>query len=131
MYVVRYPPLAITVGLVQIVNAFWGALRQFKVVDPRDGGMFATSIWFGWLLQLALQIMAQSMSLPGKTLAAFPPTVTAFAFGVNFMPAYLDSKANQIPEKISPEYYGLPAAKEGGGDDKDCQVDEEASKHSM
>jgi len=107
MYLVRYPSLAITVGVVQIVNAIWGMLRQLGVVKPQDGGAFVSSIWLGWLVQLVLQNMVQPSILPGNPAAAAPPTLTAFGFGMNFMPAFLDSKANNLPATITREYYGL------------------------
>jgi hypothetical protein len=136
MYLIKYPSLAITVGVVQVcavetaltccllvlslpsywiilsdlsqvLNGFWGILRQCRVFQPNDGGAFVCSVYFGWLVQLVLQIMVQPSILPGTAFLQVPPTVTAFAFGMNFMPAYLDSKANSLPAEISPEYYGL------------------------
>ena len=107
MLLIRYPSLAITVGLVQIFNAFWGALRYFGVLKAQDGGLFVSSIWFGWIVQLILQIMVQPSILPGAVAARAPPTLTAFAFGMNFMPAFLDSKANGMPAETDRAYYGL------------------------
>jgi len=51
--------------------------------------------------------MVQPSILPGNPAAAAPPTLTAFGFGMNFMPAFLDSKANSLPATITREYYGL------------------------
>lgn len=107
MYLITYPSIAIAVGCVQILNGLWGILRQCGVLKAEDGGAFVASIWFGWLVQLVLQIMVQPSVLPGGTAAAVPPTVTAFAFGMNFMPAYLDYKANSLPPTISRAFYGL------------------------
>lgn len=107
MYVVTYPSIAIAVGCTQILNGFWGILRQCGVLQAADGGAFVTSIWVGWLIQLCLQIVVQPSVLPGGTAAAVPPTVTAFAFGMNFMPAYLDYKANSLPATLDRSFYGL------------------------
>jgi hypothetical protein len=35
-----------------------------------------------------------------------PPELAAFCFGINFMPAYLDSKSKSLPTSIEPTYYG-------------------------
>lgn len=82
-------------------------MRQCGVLRQEDGGAFVTAIWVGWLIQLVVQILIQPSVLPGSTAAALPPTVTAFAFGMNFMPAYLDYKANSLPAEITDQYYGL------------------------
>lgn len=82
-------------------------MRQCGVFNPDDGGAFKLSIWMGWLVQLVLQIIVQPSILPGADGAAAPPTLTAFAFGMNFMPAYLDYKANSLPAEIDRSYYGL------------------------
>lgn len=82
-------------------------LKQKGFVKNEDGGAFVCSIWFGWLVQLVLQIMVQPSILPGATAARAPPTLAAFAFGMNFMPAFLDSKASSMPVELSREYYGL------------------------
>jgi len=121
MYIIRYPSIAMTVGCVQIVNAIWGMLRQKGILKADDGGMFVMSIWFGWFVQLVLQIMVQPSVLIGGTAAAAPPTLTAFAFGMNFMPAYLDSKSNTLPELEGNDlraYYGLaPSSSDDDYDD--------------
>ena len=88
-------------------NGIWGMLRKAGVLDSDDGGAFVCSIWFGWFVQLVLQIMVQPSILPGAIGARAPPELAAFAFGMNFMPAYLDSKANSMPAEIDREYYGL------------------------
>ena len=107
MLCIRYPSLAIAVGAVQIFNAIWGMLRYFGVFKPNDGGAFVCSIWFGWFVQLVLQIIVQPSILPGAIGARFPPELAAFAFGMNFLPAFLDSKANSLPTEIHPEDYGF------------------------
>jgi hypothetical protein len=103
----------------QVLNGMWGIMRQCRVFKPNDGGAFVCSIYFGWLVQLVLQIMVQPSILPGPTSLQVPPTVTAFAFGMNFMPAYLDSKANSLPAEISREYYGLNPLPDDYIDDKE------------
>lgn len=93
-----------------MVNGIWGMLRKAGVLKSEDGGAFVSSVWFGWFVQLVLQIIVQPSILPGAAAARAPPTLTAFSFGMNFMPAFLDSKANSLPPKISREYYGLEPA---------------------
>jgi len=107
-------------------------MRQFGVLHAADSdGAFPVSIWFGWLVQLAMQIITQPGSLPGGAAAANAPTVAAFAFGLNFMPAYLDSKARNTPDVLGPEYYGIaPSEGETGVDDK-VALDIERSQSSQ
>ena len=81
-------------------------VRKLGWIPKEDGGAFVCSIWVGWLIQLVLQIMVQPSVLAGATAARAPPTLTAFAFGMNFMPAYLDSKAKLLPGNMTPDYYG-------------------------
>ena len=71
----------------------------------RNGNAFVWSIWFGWIAQLVIQILVQPSILPGLTSLREPPELTAFCFGVNFMPAFLDSKSRSLPESIEPQYY--------------------------
>ena len=80
-------------------------LRKLGVVS-QEGGIFATSIWAGWFLQLVLQIVVQPSYLADLGATRAPPELAAFAFGMNFMPAYLDSKGQELPNIIEPEYYG-------------------------
>lgn len=128
MLLIRYPSLAITVGVVQIAIAIWGVLRYYGVLKPQDGGAFVAAVWFGWLVQLVLQIMVQPSILPGAVAARAPPTLTAFAFGMNFMPAFLDSKANSMPDdsEITPEYYGIL----NSINESENTFDEEAPAHA-
>jgi len=110
-YVIRYPALSLIVGLWQIMNSIWGLARwRGMLVQGDRAGVFQKSIWFGWLLQVTMQIMTQPASVPGA--AANSAVVAAFCFGQNLMPAYLDAKVRSIPESISPGYYG--SAEEGG-----------------
>ena len=82
-------------------------LRKLGIIVPReDSGLFVCMIWAGWFIQLVVQIIVQPSILPGAAAARAPPTLTAFSFGMNFMPAYLDSKAKSLPENIDADYYG-------------------------
>ena len=88
-------------------NGIWGMLRKLGVVVvSQEGGLFATSIWVGWFLQLVLQIVVQPSYLADIGATRAPPELAAFAFGMNFMPAYLDSKGQELPDIIEPDYYG-------------------------
>ncbi|CAB9530963.1 expressed unknown protein [Seminavis robusta] len=132
MLLIRYPSLAMTVGAVQIFNAIWGMLRYFGIMKPKDGGAFVCSVWFGWFVQLVLQIMVQPSILPGATAARAPPTLTAFAFGMNFMPAFLDSKAGSLPNETEiRDYYGLDPTKGDTENDTGSFVDEEQANASQ
>ena len=71
----------------------------------RNGNVFVWSIWFGWMAQLVIQILVQPSILPGVASLREPPELTAFCFGLNFMPAFLDSKSRSLPESIEPQYY--------------------------
>ena len=91
-------------------------LRKFGILVPKeDNGIFVCMIWVGWFIQLVIQIIVQPSILPGAVAARAPPTLTAFSFGMNFMPAYLDSKAKSLPENIDADYYGEIIV--GGGSD--------------
>jgi len=86
--------------------------RSVGILDF-GGGVFQMSVWFGWLVQLVLQIITQPSSFPGGMVAPIAPTVAAFAFGLNLMPAYLDSKASSMPEDVmTSRYYGRGGAME-------------------
>ena len=86
-------------------------------------------------VQLVLQCLFQPASLPGALVARAPPTLTAFAFGMNFMPAFLDSKSNTIPEHNNGsegidlrEYYGLESTSTKLGGEKDKSFEDEESQ---
>mmetsp|Transcript_56978 Transcript_56978/g.138810 ORF Transcript_56978/g.138810 Transcript_56978/m.138810 type:complete len:408 (+) Transcript_56978:176-1399(+) len=116
MLIVTYPVLSIVVGCVQMFNGLWGMLRKLGILVPKeDSGLFVCMIWAGWFIQLVIQIIVQPSILPGAAAARAPPTLTAFSFGMNFMPAYLDSKAKSLPENIDADYYGEIIV--GGSDD--------------
>jgi hypothetical protein len=101
-----YPILYNNNYFAKVFNGTWGMLRKFGVVSRNDGGAFVCSIWFGWIVQLALQALVQPGVLPGPNAIGEPPELTAFCFGMNFMPAYLDSKSRSLPQSIAPDYYG-------------------------
>lgn len=128
MLVVTYPSMSIAVGVLQMMNGIWGILKRYGLLVPaQDGGAFATSIWTGWLIQLVIQVIVQPSILPGAVAARFPPELAAFAFGMNFMPAYLDAKSNSLPNEIEPEYFGqesLDDEAEGGMGHTDEQAPE-------
>lgn len=106
MLVVSYPSLSIVVGVVQMMNGIWGILKRYGVCTARQhGGAFVTSIWMGWLIQLVLQIIVQPAILPGAEAAGFSPELAAFSLGMNFMPAYLDSKSQGLAATIGERYY--------------------------
>jgi len=90
----------------------------------RHGNVFVWSIWFGWIAQLVIQILVQPSILPGFAGLREPPELTAFCFGINFMPAFLDSKSRSLPESIEPQFY---SEGNNGGDvvDHDENYDDE------
>jgi len=99
-------------------NGLWGMLRKLGILVPKeDSGLFVSMIWMGWFIQLVIQIIVQPSILPGAAAARAPPTLTAFSFGINFMPAYLDSKAKSLPETLDADYYGETIV-DGGDDNK-------------
>lgn len=107
-YVVSYPTLTIFAGLIQMLLGSWCFLRTFGYfVKTGQEHYFTLGMGVGWLAQLGLQILPQIGVIPGSVLAGLSATVTAFGFGLNLMPAYLDYKTRTTMETIIPEYYGL------------------------
>jgi hypothetical protein len=58
----------------------------------------------------------------GDVGAGLVPTVAAFSFSLNLMPAYLDFKARTVPERITEEYYGLNDPQTSESSDEDNNV---------
>ena len=105
VYVVSYPGITIFLGIVQLVCGAWGMLRSHHV------GRFMTmdfqgTMFMAWLLQVVLQAVVQIGILPGPTFSFAAAQVTTVTFGLNLMPAYLDYKAQTLPEDVTAEYYG-------------------------
>lgn len=85
-------------------------VRRVGVTVPQkhrhgDGQAFVCSVWSGWFIQLVLQCIVQPSIIPGATATGAPPTLVAFAFGMNFMPAFLASKSQSLLDVIRPDYY--------------------------
>jgi len=118
-YVVPYPAIAIVVGLLQIINASWAFVRTFYPHSNSDNYSLQASIAFGWLTQLVLQIVTQVGVLPAAA-AGLAPVITAFAFGLNLMPAWLEYKARSVAETIDPGYYGLDTS-EGSSEEEEME----------
>jgi len=97
-------------------------LRQLGCVS-RNGSAFVCSIWFGWVVQLVIQCLVQPSILPGLVSVREPPELIAFCFGMNFMPAYLDSKSRSLSPCIRPDYYAE------GTNDGDDNHDEHPRVH--
>lgn len=107
-YVVSFPAISVTVGLIQLLNGMWGLVRSagFGVGGAEDC-KFQSTIYLGWFLQFVLQFLVQIGYLPGDALSDAVATLTAYSFGLNLMPAYLDYKCRTIPAKIEPSYYSI------------------------
>jgi len=110
MYVVNFPIASIIVGSVQILNSLWGLARFRNIagLGERNNCLtFQASILMGWFVQFILQIVFQVGFLPGGEQSQALAAITALSLGLNLMPAYLDFKANTVPEEINADYYGL------------------------
>lgn len=104
VYVVSYPGIAIFLGIVQVLCGVWGMLRSHNI--GRFTSMdFQGAMFMAWLLQVVLQAVVQIGILPGPTFSFAAAQVTTVTFGLNLMPAYLDYKAQTLPEDVT-EYYG-------------------------
>jgi len=107
-FVVSFPAIAVFVGLLQILNGLWGLARSFGFGLLADTPMpvYQLSLAFQWLTVLVLQDIVQIAYLPGADKAPVTPFLACFSLGLTLMPAYLDHKANTMPETLPDDYYG-------------------------
>jgi len=105
--VVTFPWIAILVGFVQLFNGLWGVARSFGVglVESSSTPVYQISLAFQWILVVVLQILVQIAYLPGDNRAGVAPFLASFSLGLTLMPAYLDHKANTLPETFPKDYY--------------------------
>lgn len=107
--VVSFPWISIYVGLLQLFNGLWGVARSFGMGHLDDGittlPVYQLSLAFQWLNVLVLQDLTQIAHLPEGTLAPVAPFLACFSLGLTLMPAYLDHKANTLPETLPEDYY--------------------------
>jgi len=109
MFVVNFPAISVFVGSVQICNAIWGLARFLNLGglgECKTSYAYQISIFIGWILQFALQVLTQVGYLPNGDGTDALALITALSFGLNLMPAYLDYKARTVPETIDADYYG-------------------------
>jgi hypothetical protein len=108
VYIVNFPAISILVGLVQLLNAIWAFARArgFLVGGPNDRS-FQVSMFFGWFIQVTLQIITQVSYSKGGMFAPAAPTIFCLSFGLNLMPAFLDFKVRNTPETMLPEFYDM------------------------
>ena len=106
--VLSFPEIAIFVGLLQLVNGLWGLARSQGVglLANNPVPVFQLSLAFQWLCVLVLQDLVQIAHLPGAENAPVTPFLACFSLGLTLMPAYLDHKANTLPETMPDNYYG-------------------------
>ena len=105
--VVSFPEIAVFVGLVQLLNGLWGFARSFGfgLLSGTPVPIFQLSLAFQWLAVLVLQDLVQIAYLPGDDKATVAPVLACFSLGLTLMPAYLDHKANTLPETMPDDYY--------------------------
>lgn len=128
MFVVSFPAISVTVGSVQIFNAIWGLARFMNLGglgECKTSYVYQISIFIGWILQFALQVLTQIGYLPGGEMSQALAAITALSFGLNLMPAYLDYKARTAPENIDANYYGDACRSLASQVDDDMEEDEE------
>jgi hypothetical protein len=107
MYMVHFPEISIFVGLVQVLNAFFGMARSFGLSTGADDHTFQATMLFNWVCTVSLQIMTQVAYAPGPTAAGNAPSQTMLTMGLYVICAYLDYKMRTTPETIPADYYGL------------------------
>jgi len=123
VFVVNFPAIAVFVGLIQILNAIWGLARYLKLGGlGQDKTCYAyqISVFIGWFLQFALQVLTEVSYLPGGAESQALAAITTISVGLNLMPAYLDYKARTVPEKFDADYFGTMC------DRASSQVEEES-----
>jgi hypothetical protein len=109
-YVVARSGIAIFVGAIQLIGGLWGMMTSMW----RDKShLFQYYMLTIWLCQVVLQALTQASYPPFGLLAGLAPTVMAFTIPLNLMPAYLHYKANNVPDNLSADYYGIHSSDHG------------------
>lgn len=106
--IVSFPGIAIYVGLLQMINGVWGVARSYGIglMENISMPVYQVSLGFQWLNVIVLQNLLQIAYLEGDTAAVVVPFLAAFSLGLTLMPAFLDHKANSLPETLPEDYYG-------------------------
>ena len=106
--VISFPEIAVWVGLLQMINGVWGVARSYGICLMENASMpvYQVSLAFQWLNVIVLQNVIQIACLPGDSHAAVSPFLACFSLGLTLMPAFLDHKANTLPETLPEDYYG-------------------------
>lgn len=107
MYLVHFPEISICVGMVQMVNSFFGLIRSRGIHNGPTDHRFQLTTLIQWVLMVTLQILTQVAYAPGGTAAAAAPSQTMLTMGISVIVAYMDFKARTVPEIIADNYYGL------------------------
>mmetsp|Transcript_4024 Transcript_4024/g.9165 ORF Transcript_4024/g.9165 Transcript_4024/m.9165 type:complete len:124 (+) Transcript_4024:450-821(+) len=122
MFTVTFPEISVFVGLVYVLNGFYGLAPAFWVIPagPEDHS-FQMGIAFQYFCTLVLMILVQVAYLEGGAMAPAAPSRACLTLGAHVLPAFLDYKMRSTPEELPVDYYGLE------GTDKTDDVDVEAN----
>lgn len=107
MFLVNFPEISVTVGLVQVLNALYGMVRSFGFHGGENDSLFQATTLFQAICTIVLQVLVQVSYAPGGTAAAAAPSQTMITLGISVIVAYLDFKMRITPDALPRNYYGL------------------------
>jgi hypothetical protein len=104
--VIFFPEISITVGALQMLTGAIGFSRSLRKTSnvPARNHLFQALCLFTYVSMISMQNLSQISYAPGGEAAALAPTLACVYFGIAFMPAFLDSKMNHIPDNLDGYY---------------------------
>jgi len=126
MFVVSFPEIAVTAGVVHMANAIYGMARGFGFHGGANDHWFQATTLVSWICTVVLQILVQVCYVPGGNAAPAAPTYTMMTMGMSVMVAFLDFKMRTVPDEFPPDYYGMELENDGAPAPPSEEVDEAA-----
>jgi hypothetical protein len=113
MFVVNFPGISIFVGLVYLLNGFFGMARAFRLIKAGENNhIYQMTMALQYLCTLILMVIVQMSYSPGDRFAPAAPSVSCLTLAAHVFPAYLDFKARTTPEVLPANYYGVEEEQE-------------------
>jgi len=105
VYYVTYPEIAVVVGAVQSLNAFYGFARAFGLVDvSKDNHWFQVTSLVTFFVYFILSVLVQLGLSPGAE--GMAPNLFLITFGTHIFPIFLDYKMRTTPDCMPDDFYG-------------------------